>query len=53
MVSELPVYVTQLSTVTFPAGAFCANALLKSISDITVGGTIKLSIRAKTPIKIS
>jgi hypothetical protein len=36
----------------FPLVAFCADALLKNASDINVGGTIKLSIRDKTPIKI-
>jgi hypothetical protein len=36
----------------FPVVAFCADALLKSVSDIAVGGTIKLSIRDNTPIKI-
>jgi hypothetical protein len=38
--------------VTFSAVAFCADASLKSVFDIAVGGTMKLNIRAKTPIKI-
>jgi hypothetical protein len=36
----------------FPVVVFCADALLKSVSDIAVGGTIMLSNRDKTPIKI-
>lgn len=38
--------------VTFPVVTFCADALLKSVSGIKVGGVIKLKIRAKTPKKI-
>jgi len=36
----------------FPVVAFCADALLKSASDQSVCGTIKLNNSDKTPIKI-
>jgi hypothetical protein len=38
--------------VTFSVVAFCADALAKNVSDIVVGGTIMLSIRDRTPMKI-